>query len=70
MPSAYRILEFLVEGPQTSNDFHEEMNNELSHTISVSNLSSQLKQLVEKELVSKENLRGGRYSPVKEEGYS
>ena len=46
------------------------MNNELSDTISVSNLGNQLKLLVEKELVSKENLRGGRYSLVKKKRYS
>ena len=61
MPSAYRILEFLSEGPRTSSELHEKMNNELSDTISVSNLGNQLKLLVEKELVSKENRRGGRY---------
>ena len=54
MPSAYRILEFLSEGPRTSSELHEKMNNELSDTISVSNLGNQLKLLVEKELVSKE----------------
>ena len=67
MPSAYRVLEFLSEGPQTSSELHEKMNNELSDTISVSNLGNQLKLLVEKELVSKENRRGGRYSLAKEE---
>ena len=41
------------------------MNNVLSDTISVSNLGNQLKQLVEKRLVSKENRRGGRYSLAK-----
>ena len=70
MPSAYRILEFLAEGPQTSSELHEKMNNELSDTISVSNLGNQLKQLVEKELVIKENRRGGRYSLVKKKRYS
>ena len=66
MPSAHRILEFLAEGPQTSNELREKMNNELSDTISVSNLGNQLKLLVEKELVIKENRRGGRYSLAKE----
>ena len=70
MPSAYRILEFLAEGPQTSSELHEKMNNEPSDTISVSNLGNQLKLLVEKELVSKENMRGGRYSLAKEKRYS
>ena len=70
MPSAYRILEFLSEGPRTSSELHEKMNNELSDTISVSNLGNQLKQLVEKELVIKENRRGGRYSLVKRKRYS
>jgi len=70
MPSAYRILEFLSEGPRTSSELHEKMNNELSDTISVSNLGNQLKQLVEKELVIKENRRGGRYSLVKKKRYS
>ena len=70
MPSAYRILEFLAEGPQTSSELHEKMNNELSDTISVSNLGNQLKQLVEKELVIKENRRGGRYSLAEKKSYS
>ena len=70
MPSAYRILEFLSEGPRTSSELHEKMNNELSDTISVSNLGNQLKQLVEKELVIKENRRGGRYSLAEEKRYS
>ena len=70
MPSAYRILEFLSEGPRTSSELHEKMNNELSDTISVSNLGNHLKQLVEKELVIKENRRGGRYSLVKKKCYS
>ena len=70
MPSAYRILEFLAEGPQTSSELHEKMNNELSDTISVSNLGNQLKLLVEKELVIKEIRRGGRYSLAKEKRYS
>ena len=70
MPSAYRILEFLSEGPRTSSELHEKMNNELSDTISVSNLGNQLKQLVEKELVIKENRRGGRYSLVNKKRYS
>ena len=61
MPSAHRILEFLSEGPQTSSELHEKMNNVLYDTISVSNLGNQLKLFVEKELVSKENRRGGRY---------
>ncbi|MDC3123737.1 winged helix-turn-helix domain-containing protein [Gammaproteobacteria bacterium] len=65
MPTAHRILEFLSEGPQTSSELHEKMNNELSGTISVSTLGNQLKLLVEKELVSKENRRGGRYPLVK-----
>ena len=70
MPSAYRILEFLAEGPQTSSELHEKMNNELSDTISVSNLGNQLKRLVEKELVIKESRRGGRYSLAEEKRYS
>ncbi|MBL6902504.1 MAG: hypothetical protein ISR31_09770 [Luminiphilus sp.] len=70
MPSAYRILELLAAGPQTSSELHEKMNNELSDTISVSNLGNQLKLLLEKELVSKENRRGGRYSLAKEKRYS
>ncbi len=70
MPSAYRILEFLSEGPRTSSELHEKMNNELSDTISVSNLGNQLKQLVEKELIVKENRRGGLYSLVKKKRYS
>ena len=70
MPSAHRILELLSEGPQTSSELNEKMNNELSDTISVSNLGNQLKQLVEKELVIKENRRGGRYSLVKKKRYS
>jgi DNA-binding transcriptional ArsR family regulator len=70
MPSAYRILELLAAGPQTSSELHEKMNNELSDTISVSNLGNQLKLLVEKELVSKENRRGGRYSLAKKKSYS
>ena len=61
MPSAHRILEFLPEGPQTSSELHEKMNNVPYDTISVFNLGNQLKLLVEKELVSKENRRGGRY---------
>ena len=70
MPSAYRILEFLAEGPQTSSELHEKMNNELSDTISVSNLGNQRKRLVEKELVIKESRRGGRYSLAEEKRYS
>ena len=70
MPSAHRILEFLAEGPQTSSELHEKMNNELSDTISVSNLGNQLKLLVEKELIVKESRRGGRYSLVKKKRYS
>ena len=70
MPSAYRILEFLSEGPRTSSELHEKMNNELSDTISVSNLGNQLKLLLEKELVIKENRRGGRYSLAKKKSYS
>ncbi len=70
MPSAYRILEFLSEGPRTSSELHEKMNNELSDTISVSNLGNQLKRLVEKELVIKESRRGGRYSLAEEKRYS
>ena len=70
MPSAYRILEFLSEGPRTSSELHEKMNNELSNTISVSNLGNQLKRLVEKELVIKESRRGGRYSLAEEKRYS
>ena len=70
MPSAYRILEFLSEGPRTSSELHEKMNNELSDTISVSNLGNQLKLLEEKELVIKESRRGGRYSLAEEKRYS
>ena len=70
MPSAHRILEFLSEGPQTSSELHEKMNNVLSDTISVSNLGNQLKLLVEKELVIKEHPRGGRYFLAKEKSYS
>ena len=70
MPSAYRILEFLSEGPRTSSELHEKMNNELSDTISVSNLGNQLKRLVETELVIKESRRGGRYSLAEEKRYS
>ena len=70
MPSAYCILELLAAGPQTSSELHEKMNNELSDTISVSNLGNQLKLLVEKELVIKENRRGGLYSLVKKKRYS
>ena len=70
MPSAHRILEFLSEGPQTSNELHEKMNNVLSGIISPSNLANQLKQLVEKELVTKEKRRGGRYSLVGAKRYS
>ena len=70
MPSAHRILELLSEGPQTSSELNEKMNNELSDTISVSNLGNQLKQLVEKEMVIKENRRGVRYSLVKKKRYS
>ena len=70
MPSAYRILEFLSEGPQTSSELHEKMNNELYDNISVSNLGDQLKLLVEKELVKKENRRGGRYSLVTRKRFS
>jgi|TARA_Y200000002_G_scaffold47732_1_gene34452 DNA-binding transcriptional ArsR family regulator len=70
MPSAYRILEFLSEGPRTSSELHEKMNNELSDTISVSNLGNQLKLLEEKELVIKASRRGGRYSLAKKKSYS
>ena len=70
MPSAHRILEFLAEGPQTSSELHEKMNNELSDTISVSNLGNQMKLLLEKELIVKENRRGGRYSLVKTNRFS
>ena len=70
MPSAHRILELLSEGPQTSSELNEKMNNELSDTISVSNLGNQLKRLVEKELVIKESRRGGRYSLAEEKRYS
>ena len=70
MPSAHRILEFLSEGPQTSSELHEKMNNELSNTISVPNLGNQLKLLVEKELIVKENRHGGRYSFVKKKRFS
>ncbi len=56
--------------PQTSSELHEKMNNELSDTISVSNLGNQLKLLLEKELVIKENRRGGRYFLAKEKSYS
>ena len=70
MPSAYRILEFLSEGPRTSSELHEKMNNELSDTISVSNLGNQLKLLEEKELLIKASRRGGRYSLAEEKRYS
>ena len=70
MPSAHRVLEFLFEGPQISSELHEKMNNELSNTISVSNLGNQLKLLVEKELIVKENRHRGRYSLVKKKRYS
>ena len=70
MPSARRILEFLSEAPQTSSELHEKMNNVLYDTISVSNLGNQLKQLVEKELIVKENRRGGRYSLMQEKRYT
>ena len=70
MPSAHRLLELLAAGPQTSSELHEKMNNELSDTISVSNLGNQLKLLVEKELIVKESHRGGRYSLVKKKRYS
>jgi predicted transcriptional regulator len=46
------------------------MNNELSDIISVSNLGNQLKLLVEKELIVKENRRGGRYSLAEKKSYS
>ena len=68
--TGFELLELLAAGPQTSSELHEKMNNELSDTISVSNLGNQLKLLVEKELVSKENRRGGRYSLVKKKRYS
>ena len=70
MPSAYRILELLAAGPRTSSEVREKMKNELSDTISVSNLGNQLKRLVEKELVIKESRRGGRYSLAEEKRYS
>ena len=70
MPSALRILKLLPEGPQIPSELHEKINNVLSDTISVSNLGNQLKLLVEKELVSKENRRGGRYSLAKKKSYS
>ena len=56
--------------PQTSSELHEKMNNELSDTISVSNLGNQLKLLVDKGLVIKEDRRGGRYSLAEEKRYS
>ena len=37
MLSSYRILEFLSEGPQTSSELHEKMNNEISDTVFVCN---------------------------------
>lgn len=64
MPAAHRILEFLSEAPQTSSELHEKMNSELSDTISMANLGNQLKLLVDKSLVIKEDRRGGRYSLV------
>ena len=70
MPSAHRLLELLAAGPQTSSELHEKMNNELSDTISVSNLGNQMKLLLEKELIVKENRRGGRYSLVKTNRFS
>ena len=56
--------------PQTSSELLEKMNNPLCGTISVSNLSNQLKQLVGKELIVKENRRGGRYSLAEKKSYS
>ena len=70
MFSAHRVPELLAAGPQTSSELHEKINNELSDAISVSNLGIQLKLLVERELVSKENRRGGRYSLVKKNRFS
>ena len=70
MPAAHRILEFLSEAPQTSSELHEKMNSELSDTISMANLGNQLKLLVDKGLVIKEDRRGGRYSLVSVERYS
>ena len=62
MPSAYRILEFLEGAPKTSSELREKMNSELSDTISMANLGNQLKLLVDKGLIIKEDHRGGRYS--------
>ena len=70
MPSAHRILELLSEGPQTSSELNEKMNNELSDTISVSNLGNQLKQRLDKGLVVKEDRRGGSYFLAKKKSYS
>ena len=70
MPSAYRVLEFLSEGPQTSSELREKMNNDFDSVVSPSNLGNQLKQLMDKELIVKENRRGGSYSLAKNKGYS
>ena len=70
MPSAYRILEFLEGTPQTSSELREKMNSELSEAISTANLGNQLKLLMDKGLVIKEDRRGGRYSLVQEARYS
>ena len=70
MPAAHRILEVLTAGPQTSSELREKLNNEISDTISSSNLGNQLKLLVEKGLVRKEGRLGGRYSLVEARRYS
>mgnify|MGYP002005010035 CR=1 FL=1 len=70
LPSAYRILEFLEGTPQTSSELREKMNSELSEAISTANLGNQLKLLMDKGLVIKEDRRGGRYSLVQEARYS
>ena len=70
MPSAYRIIEFLEAGPLTSSELREKMNNDFDSVVSPSNLGNQLKQLMDKELIVKENRRGGSYSLAKNKGYS
>ena len=70
MPSAYRIIEFLEAGPLTSSELREKMNNDFDSVVSPSNLGNQLKQLMDKELIVKENRRGGSYSLAKDKGYS
>ena len=69
MPSAYRILGLLSD-PQTSSEQYEKMNHIYSETIFLTNLSNQLKLLVDKGLVTKEGHRRGRYSLVTEQSYS